>query len=531
MSLPANVTTITVSHKHTAVSGTAMTGTVTWTLPIDLVDASALTTVNSSSIRTNIDLTGSWSVTVPVVDDPDLQPTGWTYTVTFALTDSFGATRTLTKQVQVTAAMAPAIDWASLAELSTVTEVSPYARPTVENTFTKDQTLSGALRLGDPATLPATDPTGGGTLYADAGSLKWRSATGTETLTAVGEFDVMNYYNAAGGANAGINAVMAAVAQATATGGGIIRFPPSTTPLTLAAPIQLNGGSGHSNLTFRGAGREATRINCAQGFIVAVNNADACRVEDMRIECSTVTNTFNGIDVDYPRHWYVTGCLMTGFGGDTIRYRGGLNSGTARNYIIARDPGTTNGHAGISFTATAGGVAGTTCRVDHDYVGAGRQYGFYFSNQVTSTVLGPIVEGVQTGIRFDVCSRGTLIDPYTEATSVSSIEMADTNITMVGGTLTVGQPVIRTWSGVAFDERTMSRIGRNSIDTGKGLIFGGVAGEIDPSLAPSIRAGSGSPEGVVAGVVGSLWLRTNGGAGTTLYRKESGTGSTGWVST
>lgn len=42
-------------------------------------------------------------------------------------------------------------------------------------------------------------------------------------------------------------------------------------------------------------------------------------------------------------------------------------------------------------------------------------------------------------------------------------------------------------------------------------------------------AGGGSPEGAVTAVVGSLWSRTDGGAGTTLYVKQSGTGNTGWV--
>ena len=44
-----------------------------------------------------------------------------------------------------------------------------------------------------------------------------------------------------------------------------------------------------------------------------------------------------------------------------------------------------------------------------------------------------------------------------------------------------------------------------------------------------IYSGLNSPEGVLEAPVGSLWLRTNGGAGTTLYIKESGTGNTGWV--
>lgn len=41
--------------------------------------------------------------------------------------------------------------------------------------------------------------------------------------------------------------------------------------------------------------------------------------------------------------------------------------------------------------------------------------------------------------------------------------------------------------------------------------------------------GTGSPEGVVTASVGSLYSRTDGGASTTLYVKESGAGNTGWV--
>lgn len=41
--------------------------------------------------------------------------------------------------------------------------------------------------------------------------------------------------------------------------------------------------------------------------------------------------------------------------------------------------------------------------------------------------------------------------------------------------------------------------------------------------------GSGSPEGVITAAVGSLYSRTDGGASTTLYVKQSGTGNTGWV--
>jgi hypothetical protein len=42
-------------------------------------------------------------------------------------------------------------------------------------------------------------------------------------------------------------------------------------------------------------------------------------------------------------------------------------------------------------------------------------------------------------------------------------------------------------------------------------------------------SGTGSPESVLTAIVGSMYTRTDGGSGTTLYVKESGAGSTGWV--
>jgi hypothetical protein len=44
-----------------------------------------------------------------------------------------------------------------------------------------------------------------------------------------------------------------------------------------------------------------------------------------------------------------------------------------------------------------------------------------------------------------------------------------------------------------------------------------------------VRTAAGSPEGVVVAPVGSLYLRDDGGASSTLYIKESGVGNVGWV--
>lgn len=57
----------------------------------------------------------------------------------------------------------------------------------------------------------------------------------------------------------------------------------------------------------------------------------------------------------------------------------------------------------------------------------------------------------------------------------------------------------------------------------------GFYSKIRLNQACTIQTGSGTPEGTVTGAVCDLYLRTNGGTGTTLYVKESGSGNTGWA--
>lgn len=52
---------------------------------------------------------------------------------------------------------------------------------------------------------------------------------------------------------------------------------------------------------------------------------------------------------------------------------------------------------------------------------------------------------------------------------------------------------------------------------------------VDGENNAAIYAGSGSPESSVTATVGSIYQRNDGGDGTTLYVKESGSSNTGWV--
>lgn len=74
-------------------------------------------------------------------------------------------------------------------------------------------------------------------------------------------------------------------------------------------------------------------------------------------------------------------------------------------------------------------------------------------------------------------------------------------------------------------------IGNNEIQVGKSDTEVVIQGTIwlDSGKTVGIFHGTGSPESVVTGAIGSTFHRTDGGASTTLYVKESGAGNTGWV--
>jgi len=66
-----------------------------------------------------------------------------------------------------------------------------------------------------------------------------------------------------------------------------------------------------------------------------------------------------------------------------------------------------------------------------------------------------------------------------------------------------------------------------------GLMTGPIGiGGVDATLSSSVQIvkGTGTPESVVTAPVGSMYVDTDGGVGSTLYIKETGAGSSGWAS-
>lgn len=71
----------------------------------------------------------------------------------------------------------------------------------------------------------------------------------------------------------------------------------------------------------------------------------------------------------------------------------------------------------------------------------------------------------------------------------------------------------------------------NSVVNGN-LVTGAATNQailITGSGSTGLLQGTGTPEGAVTATVGSIFMRSDGGAATSFYIKESGTGNTGWV--
>jgi len=96
---------------------------------------------------------------------------------------------------------------------------------------------------------------------------------------------------------------------------------------------------------------------------------------------------------------------------------------------------------------------------------------------------------------------------------------------------------IATFSSASNDRMTIEDDGDVKIGTGAASAKFHVAGDciiestlwLNSAKTVGIFSGTGTPEGSITASVGSTFHRTNGGALTSYYVKESGSGNTGWV--
>ena len=204
-------------------------------------------------------------------------------------------------------------------------------------------------------------------------------------------------------------------------------------------------------------------------------------------QCSSLYGTYTS-STNYER---VKICYNSSTSTFQIGTEKGSGGGTARALDLITD-GTvrlTLGATGVLKSSLAGGGS-STIRTSSDW-------GIGPSHLGTGMVIGDIVS----------CGMW-----FRSATSVSISDFTVFGWADGGG-----------WSGSL--NTALSKISVGVVGVGNGTA-GDFSGFIQDLYR---RKGSGSPEGVVTAPVGATYHRTDGGAGTSFYVKESGSGNTGWV--
>jgi hypothetical protein len=136
------------------------------------------------------------------------------------------------------------------------------------------------------------------------------------------------------------------------------------------------------------------------------------------------------------------------------------------------------------------------------------------------------------GIHLNCAARrvniigNTIVDPDQSATAREGIkcDTGPVNVAVLTNTVTssVGSPSFS--YAISVSSGTSIRVTDNNVSSGASGRY-----LIAPAGSDLDIEDDNSPEGVFSARAGSIFRRLNGGPGTTLYVKETGTGTTGWV--
>ena len=138
MAMPANVTTVVVLGTFLTPEGDPSTGTVSFTPSSWLLNSGANVAIPNSTVTKTLGTAGNFSVTLPITDDPDLNPEGWVYTVSEVVD---GVSQSYNVAIPGTVAAGGTV---FLADLAPVAPAGP-----------EYYSLASSLTVGTVSTLPA----------------------------------------------------------------------------------------------------------------------------------------------------------------------------------------------------------------------------------------------------------------------------------------------------------------------------------------------------------------------------------------
>ncbi len=187
------------------------------------------------------------------------------------------------------------------------------------------------------------------------------------------------------------------------------------------------------------------------------------------------------------------------------------------------------GAAAVLATNTASGATSARCGL------RGRATGSYDTSAGVVTVDGiqAVIDSTRSAGANNLVNRALLCDASGGQTNIALLtDRGDVILNVTSGTTNI--------RGAADLDSTLNvdgnvtlnanvTLGNASTDTITATAHIPSTLTFASSTGPTLRAGSGSPEGAVTAVVGSIYMRSDGGAATSVYIKESGSGNTGWV--
>lgn len=225
MAVPASLTYVNLQGTYVNPAGQPISGRVLFTPDVDrIVDGTDNTVVVPTPVQAVLDANGHFTVSLMAENDASGQPTGWTYEVREQLRAQGGKLPETRFHISITTSMAPGPVY--LADIDPTTPVIGESQVYVAtingdsgevelaladlgagNSATRNVgttagtvaagddsrivgalqrsggTLTGALVLANQGSAPGT-PTGGGVLYVQAGSLKFKGSGGSVTVIA-----------------------------------------------------------------------------------------------------------------------------------------------------------------------------------------------------------------------------------------------------------------------------------------------------------------------------------------------------------
>lgn len=349
----------------------------------------------------------------------------------------------------------------------------------------------------------------------------------TYSMVKNGLFDVTDYGADATGVADSKAAIQAAI-NAAAAGGGTVYIPAGqyklNSGLSVPACITLESPSDNARayLKITGNFTALTLPDAASGSVIngITINAD-------QKNTSTPLVVVEGTNYTISNCWFLYSAFHAVRVGTTATPT--IATRFYNNRLIGSATAISNSGSGFDFSQN---VNTTSTYFYSNYIGS-FFIGIHSIYNIHGGGFGNIVEGCTTGL--GVYNRHqTWVDNYFEANTTEDVYIGQS------GAIIIGMSIAQT---INFQNTTASQnsiilrdgygqLGANGFTTACGNINGYLTvntAAIGPLVAPRVNAGAGSPEGVLTAPQGSIYMRTDGGANTSFYVKESGTGNTGWV--